>query len=147
MARRCARFLASTPASRMRLILHIGASKCGSSAIQTALTACPCFVDQAGDRIVYASVDVRGELLWGDELAEQVGNVGFKASAAAGRLAHLDLAAVAAKLRVANARTLRRAASPALSMSAFLRGMTAWTWQRSRGPTIPIPDLRRHRLN
>lgn len=51
------------------ITLHVGASKCGSSAIQAALSANPCLEDEAGKDVIYAAIRKHGELITGANIA------------------------------------------------------------------------------
>lgn len=50
------------------ITLHVGAPKCGSSAIQTALTANPCLVDKDGNKVVYGAIKKGGEFYAGRDV-------------------------------------------------------------------------------
>ena len=52
------------------LTIHVGAGKCGSSAIQEALTARPVFKGEDGRRWTYAAIDGKGVLRSGTAIAE-----------------------------------------------------------------------------
>ena len=51
-----------------RLILHVGAPKCGSSSLQAALSAQPDFTSSDGERFRYAALTGEGEVIAGDML-------------------------------------------------------------------------------
>lgn len=85
------------------IVLHIGASKCGSSALQTALTAAPVIENQAGARLSYAVIR-SGELFIGSEV--QVGGLGYASSnntEMLNRLSDATLARMGQRLRETDA--------------------------------------------
>lgn len=85
------------------IILHIGAGKCGSSALQTALTAAPVAQNAAGARLSYAVIR-RGRLLAGPEV--RAGALGYASSDNAEALTRLSdrrLARIGRHLRAIDA--------------------------------------------
>jgi hypothetical protein len=52
-------------ATERRLILHVGAPKCGSTALQTVLSNAPEFGDPLKERIRYGAIDLRGHVHFG----------------------------------------------------------------------------------
>ena len=73
-------------------ILHIGLGKCGSSALQSALSANPVLKDALGKTVTYAAITNTGRLLYGRDLtrsAEQ-NNFGYQACVRAALLNQLQ---------------------------------------------------------
>lgn len=62
-----------------RVILHIGAAKCGSSSLQTALSARPCFTNPAGERFAYLATRPGRAPLEGTELSARANRSPFGA--------------------------------------------------------------------
>lgn len=62
------------------VVLHIGAGKCGSSAIQTALTRNPALRKDNGSFLVYGVIDANGQLLRGAQLQPTTNIRGYCAS-------------------------------------------------------------------
>lgn len=73
-------------------VLHVGLGKCGSSALQRALSQRPEFVSSAGQRYAYVAVNRRGKLVSSDALINQAArsSYGYLASANAEHLAGLN---------------------------------------------------------
>ncbi len=65
-----------------RTFIHIGAPKCGSSAVQTALSAQPRF-ESDGARLAYAALTPDGALLCGPELADVASRSAYRYAASA----------------------------------------------------------------
>ncbi|QSX78913.1 hypothetical protein [Agrilutibacter solisilvae] len=83
----------------MTLILHIGAGKCGSSAIQAALTQRPRFQRRDGSTVEYIAIDRQGQLVRGERLRESAGIAGYRTSPPARPMRDMDLAALAGALQ------------------------------------------------
>ncbi|EIC22584.1 hypothetical protein [Thiorhodovibrio frisius] len=68
----------------IKILLHLGMPKCGSSALQTFLSA-PAFEGLTGERCAYLVLKKDGELLWGDSLLQhaRTSPYGYAASARA----------------------------------------------------------------
>lgn len=76
------------------ITLHVGAPKCGSSAIQTALTANPCLVDKDGNKVTYGVIKKGGEFYAGrDVVANPVR--GYLSSTAPKGILRLDASKMA----------------------------------------------------
>lgn len=87
----------------MTLILHCGAPKCGSSAVQAALTHIPELRSRSGRRVVYGALVPDRGVIAGAHLARAKGSRDYRASMSASRLAGLDLDQLAAALRAIEA--------------------------------------------
>lgn len=73
------------------ITLHIGASKCGSSALQSALTAYPTVYNHNGQELNYAVVNTKSKVLDKYHVSCGVGPHGYKASPSAEQILRLDL--------------------------------------------------------
>src|SRR5688572_11763190 len=82
----------------MTLILHIGAGKCGSSAIQSSLTQRPLFQRRDGSTVEYIAIDRKGHLVRGEQLRDSAGIAGYRTSPPSLLLKQMDLAALAQAL-------------------------------------------------
>lgn len=79
----------------MALFLHIGANKCGSSALQTALTKDPHIVREDGSIVEYAAINLESDsLLKGGRLAELAGVYKYKISPVANNILDAPLKGV-----------------------------------------------------
>ena len=81
-------------ANEMAIILHIGASKCGSSALQTVLTENPDIVRKDGRPIEYIAINGSGRLVRGPRLLETSGVYGYRSSPNANKFEKFDLNAL-----------------------------------------------------
>jgi hypothetical protein len=72
------------------VVLHIGAGKCGSSAIQTALTRQPVLRKEDGRRVGYGFIDNSGRLFHGAQLNTVRNARGYHASPSAVRIDAFD---------------------------------------------------------
>jgi len=87
-----------------RLILHVGAPKCGSSSLQVALSQDPDFESRSGERFRYAAIKADGRIVTGDTLRRSATGsiVRYEVSANTPELGELDettLATTAGQLR------------------------------------------------
>lgn len=74
------------------ITLHIGASKCGSSALQAALSAAPTILKTDGSEVNYAAFEPRkSKILDKKELYESRGLHGYKSSPSAGAILKSNL--------------------------------------------------------
>jgi hypothetical protein len=73
-----------------QVILHIGASKCGSSALQTMFTEHPVLERRDGTRVAYAAVDGQGSVRHGEKLRASNGIRGYCSSVNAKNLAEFS---------------------------------------------------------
>lgn len=84
----------------MSVLLHIGASKCGSSALQTALTHDPVITRKDGSTIRYAAMDIRRDrLIEGEDLIRSAGVYRYKSSPAATTMMEAPLAGIGKAIR------------------------------------------------
>lgn len=65
---------------KLALILHCGAGKCGSSALQTALTETPSIADKNGRRIAYGHLHPVRNLTTGHDVKKFISSRGYTAS-------------------------------------------------------------------
>lgn len=78
----------------MKVILHAGMPKCGSSAIQTLLSSKPRFKmkDSNEENFLYCAINSKGEFLYGEKLVSEASldSANYKASAAAKVIGRLE---------------------------------------------------------
>lgn len=84
----------------MTLILHVGASKCGSSAIQTALSSQPLITRLDGSRLEYMAINHHGHLVRGERLKREAetSGMGYRNSPTAPAIRKMDLASLGREL-------------------------------------------------
>lgn len=104
----------------MTITLHVGAPKCGSSALQTALSIQPNMQRPDGTSVDYAAVTQKGEFLVGDAVQRRIGIFGYTSSAAAERLLNIDLDAFGRRLR-------EHPADLVMSSESWLAGTREWS--------------------
>jgi hypothetical protein len=70
------------------VVLHIGAAKCGSTALQKALSDCPVFSNHSGRSVAYVAILKDGRVLTGHDIAIEIARKpsGSTSSAVVGRL-------------------------------------------------------------
>ena len=84
----------------MAVFLHIGASKCGSSALQTALTANPTIKRNDGSVIQYAEMKLKKDcIVTGKALTKSAGIYKYKASPDANELLKADLDGIGVEMK------------------------------------------------
>lgn len=108
-----------------QLLLHIGSNKCGSSALQTALSQHRQWTDRQGRTIAYAGLDENGTLLHGDALGAATAR-SLRGYTAAPHPQHL------ARFTTARLRELSRQFA-AVEADTLIVSHEAW---RSHGPTL-----------
>lgn len=88
--------MSSTGTCARRCVLHVGMPKCGSSALQTALSAHPELRGAGASRACYVALHPRGELLAGEALRARAGDsaLGYVVSARDEQLAALGTLAL-----------------------------------------------------
>lgn len=76
-----------------KILLHIGAGKCGSSALQKYLSLNPILPLKSGGRLIYTVIDKKGQVLVGAMIRQraQVSVTGYVNSATLGDLAKTDV--------------------------------------------------------
>lgn len=79
-----------------RLIIHAGAPKCGSSALQTALSRRPDFTAKDGTRYAYCTLTPSGEVVAGEEVQRRAARSPFGYSASCNHPAEEEDSAFAA---------------------------------------------------
>ncbi|GGD00315.1 hypothetical protein GCM10011342_06620 [Aquisalinus flavus] len=70
--------------------MHIGGAKCGSSALQAALTRDPVLARRDGSTVEYAAIDFRGGLIRHESLAARAGPYGYRSSPTESQLENVD---------------------------------------------------------
>lgn len=76
-----------------KILLHIGAGKCGSSALQRYLSANPILPLKSGGRLIYSAIDKTGNILVGAMIRQraQFSITGYVNSATLGELSRTDV--------------------------------------------------------